>query len=174
MHYIKRLICKIEGCNEPVFNTTRIGLCSLHYGRYMRCRMASDGSLKKETKKIYCQECGEFIKESNYEVKDNNLKYCDKCKPLAIKACNRRGYLKYYYGNSGKKRLMIKYLNQIIRYLENCKKHKPFLELRKQGKTFKEIGTIMGVTGTRAEQIIKKYNINNKLPNPDKPEPKRF
>jgi len=155
--------CRIKGCNGLVWPNRKLGLCGNHYQQYRHGSITIDGDYIPKV--IKCPSCKESIIIKRMA---NNRKYCPLCKfkivPDTSKAermereeRRKRESLRILKIKN-KRDLMQHYLNQIIIFLKNYKRHKPILKLRQQGMSCQEIADKFSVSRQRIYQICKQYN----------------
>lgn len=149
MYGFKGTKCKIESCGNPVWPNKTLGYCNRHYQRYKRGRMNKDGTLSPlPIKTKICEDCGiEFI----LKEKARNVKWCELCRPEQYKNTqtdNNRGiFRRSQKSNKKLKERYVKFvLNRFIKLCEKRAKYRSLLDMRKEGKTYREIGEIYGVT----------------------------
>ncbi len=141
--------CKIGGCDNLVWPNKTLGYCNKHYVRYKRGRMNEDGTLPPlPIKTKICEDCGiEFI----LKEKARNVKWCELCRHEQYKNTQTDNNLGIFRRvQKSNKKLKERYVEFVLnRFIELCEKrakHRSLLDMRKEGKTYREIGKICGVT----------------------------
>jgi hypothetical protein len=162
--------CKINGCENPIWPNKQLELCSKHYQRYKRSRMAEDGSLLPlPIKNKVCETCGRafLIKE-----KGHNARWCPSCRASEYAKIQKENNVGIYRRDGKitnavdlqkrrKHRIKAAYikdvLKKIVRECEKISKHRELLDMRCNGKTYKEIADRFNCTRQNVQSLCKKY-----------------
>ena len=143
------ILCSVQSCGKEHYAK---GLCRNHWHQYKNGTIDQNGIMILKTKQ--CESCNKTLVFDASSSELRHLKWCKNCRPAEYNKTALKGY---YRRKQNPKKYITKCLNKIIKELNLRKRHSPIIEMRKQKKTFNEIGKFFGISRQRVHQICSKY-----------------